>query len=499
MNAFLDLAERQIPAPVKARRRAAEKRAATREEKALAERDAQFRHWQREHRAELDAALAGPHGGALARLVLDAMTLESDRTLIEQVRPDDWRTADGDIRFLVLRLVGEAIMRLRERNGLPPFDDPLLDQPPSAFLKGDAAMIIREALDEFAAARSRVFAAREQTVGASDVGQCARAVYFAKNEHDPDFGAPRNPDAVDGWGARQRGTTVEEHFWTPALRAKYGARLLLAGPEQETFALSFLSATPDALLTACEDDELADLGVPSIGGDGSIILECKTIDPRTRLDGPRLAHVFQAQVQLGLVHALTRHRPEYALISYIDASFWDAVREYPTRRDPKIFETAQQRAAQILTAKSAHALPPEGWIAGGRECERCPFSRACGNIRATVPARIVEPSPEFVAEIVELARHAKRLEDEAELAFAAHRAAQQDIKDRLSANNVRRIDGDGVKLTWSAMKGRPSYDMKAIREAATAAGIDLTQFETTGAPSDRLDIRIADRRSEPAK
>src|SRR5262249_31490029 len=135
MNAFLDLAETQIPAPVKARRRAAEKRAATREEKALAERDAQFWHWQREHRAELDAALAGPHGGALAQLVafLDAMTLESDRTLIEQVRPDDWRTADGDIRFLVLRLVGEAIMRLRERNGLPPFDDPLLDQPPSAF------------------------------------------------------------------------------------------------------------------------------------------------------------------------------------------------------------------------------------------------------------------------------------------------------------------------------------------------------------------------------
>jgi hypothetical protein len=38
--------------------------------------------------------------------------------------------------------------------------------------------------------------------------------------------------------------------------------------------------------------------------------------------------------------------------------------------------------------------------------------------------------------------------------------------------------------------------MKAIRDAATAAGIDLTQFETTGAPSDRLDIRIAGWRSD---
>jgi hypothetical protein len=141
-------------------------------------------------------------------------------------------------------------------------------------------------------------------------------------------------------------------------------------------------------------------------------------------------------------------------------------------------------------------LPPEGWIAGGRECERCAFSRACGNVRATVPAQIDEPTPEFVAEIVKLARHAKCLEGEAELAFAAHRATQQDIKDRLSANNVRRIDGDGVRLVWSAVKGRPSYDMKAIREAAASAGIDLTQFETTGAASDRLDIRIADWRPD---
>jgi len=136
MNAFLDLAERQIPAPVKARRRAAEKRAATREEMALAERDAQFQHWQREHRAELDAALAGPHGGAFTRLIafLDAMTLESPATLVDVVRTGDWHSADADTRFLVLHLVGAAIWRLRELNGLPPFDDPLFNQPPNAFL-----------------------------------------------------------------------------------------------------------------------------------------------------------------------------------------------------------------------------------------------------------------------------------------------------------------------------------------------------------------------------
>jgi hypothetical protein len=136
VNAFLDFAERQIPASVKARRRAAEKRATTREEKALAERDAQLRHWQREHRAELDAVLAGPHGGALARLAtfLDVMTMESANTLVEHIRADGWHSADADTRLLVLRLIDTAIMQLRERNGMPPFDDPLFDQPPSVFL-----------------------------------------------------------------------------------------------------------------------------------------------------------------------------------------------------------------------------------------------------------------------------------------------------------------------------------------------------------------------------
>jgi hypothetical protein len=133
--------------------------------------------------------------------------------------------------------------------------------------------------------------------------------------------------------------------------------------------------------------------VPDIGGDGSLVAEAKTIDPRTRLDGPKLAHTYQAQVQLGLIRALTRHRPEYALIRYTDASFWDLTLEFPVKRDPEVFQNAQRRASQILTARSATALAPEGWIAG----------RACGNMRTAVPTGAApEASPEAAAEIAAL-------------------------------------------------------------------------------------------------
>jgi hypothetical protein len=357
--------------------------------------------------------------------------------------------------------------------------------------------VITEVLGEFASAAARTFDAREQTVGASDVGRCARRVFFEKNEGDPDYGAPRNHDATDGWGARLRGTIFEQHVWVPALRAKFGERLLFAGEGQETFALGFLSATPDALIVALDGNVLAPLGVPDIGGDGSLVTECKTIDPRAKLNEARLAHVYQAQVQLGLIRALTRHRPEYALISYVDASFWDTVYEFPIKRDPEIFETAHRRASQILTAQSAVALAPEGWITGGRECERCAFSRACGNMRGAVPTRAVEASPAQAAAIVALALEVERCAQEADAATAAQREAEHEIKEMMRAANVRRVVAAGVSVLWSAVKGRPSYDMPAIRAAATAAGVDLTKFEKTGEPTDRLVIRAGNPARPP--
>ena len=54
-----------------------------------------------------------------------------------------------------------------------------------------------------------------------------------------------------------------------------------------------------------------------------------------------------------------RHRPEYAPISYADASFWDLVSEHAVKRAPAVFEVARQRARMILTARAAGELAPE--------------------------------------------------------------------------------------------------------------------------------------------
>ncbi len=52
-------------------------------------------------------------------------------------------------------------------------------------------MIVKDALAAFAVATARVFEDRTQTVGASEVGQCARKTFWIKMEGDALYGAPR--------------------------------------------------------------------------------------------------------------------------------------------------------------------------------------------------------------------------------------------------------------------------------------------------------------------
>jgi hypothetical protein len=353
--------------------------------------------------------------------------------------------------------------------------------------------VIKDVLDQFARSTGRVFEGREHTAGGSDIGQCARKVFWMKMEGDPDYGAARDPDYVDSWGAWVRGSTFENAVWLPAMRARYGANLLYAGVQQQTLVSGFLSATPDGLLVRQPRTALKAFGIANIGRTGEVVVECKTIDPRAGLDTAKDEHSYQVQIQLGLFHEVTRHRPEYALISYTDASFWDATTEFVIARDAKIFANAKRRAQQILLAKSASELKPEGWIAGGNECRYCPFSKACGRDRTALPhSNGGTPDPAFITEITALARAAKKHEAAADASYEKMREVQNEIRERLRGKELRRIVSDKVCITWSPVKGRPSYDIPAIRAAAAAAGVDISRFETVGEGTDRLVVQLLD-------
>jgi hypothetical protein len=135
-NPFEALALRQISAPRKAQMRAAQKRAQTRAEKAQVDKETQFALWRKWRRERSDALLAGPHADAARGLIelLDRLTPDAADTLIEAVAQGPWCYANSDTRSMILSVADNAIIELRERNGLPPFDDPLPGEPNNVFL-----------------------------------------------------------------------------------------------------------------------------------------------------------------------------------------------------------------------------------------------------------------------------------------------------------------------------------------------------------------------------
>ena len=347
--------------------------------------------------------------------------------------------------------------------------------------------IIKAALDSYISSSEPVFASsdRASTVGASEIGQCIRKTYWLKNEGS-ELGVERDADYQDNWGARKRGNVIEQKLWLPAMRKKFKRRLLFAGKSQRTFAHKHLSATPDGLvvqLTATERKAIA----PDCGD--CVTVECKSADPRTNLTEAKSENIYQTHVQMGILRARTPHKPTHSLLSYIDASFWDEVKEFVIPYDEKIYLAAQDRAQRIMRGTTLDKIPPEGWIAGGNECRHCPFLRACGIERRNLPFQDegVKLNKQFVAEITDMARVIQSAEHARDASDALMRTNQDKLKARLREKGVRKVPG---VVTWSSVKGRESWDNKGIREAAAGAGIDVDKYSTVGEPTDRLVITL---------
>ena len=139
LNPFQVVGDRQIVGPRKARMRAAATRSAKVQSKLdgkKAEQNVlyvQWQKWKEDRRKEL---CEGPHGQAATDLsvFLDAMHMGQAEELIDFVRLGPWQNADRDARFMVLDMISNTITYKREQLGLEPFDDPLPDDEPNAFV-----------------------------------------------------------------------------------------------------------------------------------------------------------------------------------------------------------------------------------------------------------------------------------------------------------------------------------------------------------------------------
>lgn len=146
MNPFELVGDSLLSAPVRRKQEAAAARAqkkaarlATMTESEKREEEAaalfrQYRAWQRERLAD---QMEGEFGEMIRPLVafLRKMTLDDHAELVRRIdEARSWlRDAPRETRLVMLRAVSDAICRIRTNAFLPPIDDALPGEPPTAY------------------------------------------------------------------------------------------------------------------------------------------------------------------------------------------------------------------------------------------------------------------------------------------------------------------------------------------------------------------------------
>ena len=344
---------------------------------------------------------------------------------------------------------------------------------------------LKEMLAEWNAANQKEWEHdRTQTVGASEIFQCARKVFLTKNQ------VPQDEDFDGGFGALVRGNLIENEVWEPAIRHYLqhlpGVEFLHAGEGQETVFAGFLSSTSDGCIINRSNSPVELFGVILEPGQ-ALAAECKSIDPRVTLKEPKPEHFAQVRVQIEMLREVYGYDVIGGILTYINASFIDDVTEFVIERDEAFFEKMRDRARSIMTASSLAEFKPEGKMAGGKECQYCPFQSHCADFSAgLVPQDANDDLDEQTARNLDSVLEAReRAIKEIDNWKATKADAEETAKELMRQAGTRKAKTANWSLSYSSVKGRVSVDIKA----AEAAGVDLSAFKKEGDPSDRLTIK----------
>jgi hypothetical protein len=346
----------------------------------------------------------------------------------------------------------------------------------------------KEMFDNYHANQEKSWAHdRSKTLGGSEAFGCLRKAGFEKRGKE--FGAKPNDDYEDSWGAIERGNLIENYWVVPALDDELpdGVGYVYAGGDQKTFFDEPLSVTPDGLITDLPKNALKNYGIDDIEGD-CVVLEIKSVDPRVNLSEEKSIHRGQAQIQLHLIREQTEFKPMYAVILYIDASFFDDMSVFIIKYDPRVFRSAKIRANRVFGAEDLAELEAEGKVIGG--CEHCKWTHACATVsKELIPTGEVKAKDldgEIRDRIYLLVKKEREKAQEEKWAKEEKEDLRARIKQALVEANTKRVNEDRYSVSWNFQKGRSTLDQSAM----IADGIDPDKYKKQGAGFEKMTIKL---------
>ena len=346
---------------------------------------------------------------------------------------------------------------------------------------------------------------RTATIGASEIGGCARQVGYKKSK------TPEDPGHVDTGGFAARGNVMEDAALVPVVRKAIeaaGGTLLWAGQADQMRLVNAkhkVSSTPDGLAINMPFDCLVKYGVPDITNGkaktGEVYVELKSIDPRVAAHKlPKDTHVDQVNLGMGLVRDSefedgVLYEPNYAIIVYMDASDYSTIHIHVVAFDQEGYAGQLARTKYIMDAaalgtKGVETLRPEGKIAGDSTCRYCAFSKRCLGYAASVPKAVTQMDTKAVKKVRRLAGSLKKAKDKAEYSELQSKKIEAELKEELMAAKTNFVDIGDVKLNWSTSDGQERFDTEEAKKVLTSLGIDLKTLIKKTKPSERLSVEF---------
>lgn len=335
---------------------------------------------------------------------------------------------------------------------------------------------------------------RSKSLGSSSAFGCIRKAWYDKHDTEKD------EDYEESWGAMERGNTMEDHWFVPVMMhgiRKFfpTAKIYGMGANQTTLIDGLLSSTPDGFVTHLPRNCLEHMGIPDIGqcpgcpeGYGSLLTEAKSIDPRVNLSEEKGVHHGQTQIQMGLVRAKTPFKPNYAVIIYTNASWYDQNDTYAVAFDPQMYLEAQNRAEEVFGHDEPLDLLPEGRITG--DCKYCPYQNTCyEGSKGRAPKDDLSDGLEAETreEIEKIAREVAELAAEKKAAEKTHKEASERLKLALEKSGSKRAFGDDWKASYTFIGGKRTLSKNLMTEA----GLDPEDFMEEGRGYSKITVSVS--------
>lgn len=311
---------------------------------------------------------------------------------------------------------------------------------------------------------------RSAVLTASENLRCLRELRFSKS----------TPRGSESWGMAQRGHAVEA--WVVDMLAEslgIGEFVNLAGADQRSFLDSDLglSGTPDGVFITDKGDH--------------ILLEFKSVDPRTNVEGmqgPKPQHFAQVQQNMFLLRK-AGIMVDRAVVLYVDASDFQRMRQFDVPYDGgEVAQRAAIRAEVLFSAKNPADLPAEGLTNNG--CTYCAFKEECSAIQvASGEARKANKAPEMPKfaprNITESVRVYGAIKEQIKELEARADSLAASIKEYAVAEDQMQFETAAYRVKVTEVAGRKTLDLPAYEKAT---GVKADDFYKVGKPSIRLEV-----------